>query len=719
VTKKPEDKEQMAYEQLKDSLGYLKKSAKEGDKEKVPQHIRQTVQNAKDLAKQLRDANPKGPGYQRKQKAAEDLDAALPRLIKKSKDALGNNFEDDKLNDMLDAIRRLQRSNRNDPNADRDMADFWKNILDNLRKVQQDADKGDKDGVDDGLQAIRDALAGLRKNADRLAENHPDRRRIDEPAEELSKLFDKLAQQAPKAARGDNAAKAEMNNKTVPDMKKQWEKLDNATNNSKIKPIDNVNEAISNVMNTVDAGDQEKFSPTAKDLVAKVNDLSGIVNQLPGPNKKKMEKLNDEIGPLMKDFLQRARDAVKNPDDSDAVDQANAAADRMRAPLVAMKRLMDEDAHDREVEQLGAEVKKAMADVRDAIKSGDKEKTRDALGKLKDALARYNKKADEVTDNHPNPHKKRALEKAVGDLRDNLLDVRNAQNRPDDQGRVKEVLDGVGDAVDNFIQTMRNTDHDDLLKAGAVTNNLFANLGNLNGDDMDLGDLLATADSLSGLLRGLMGDPNSEAAKAARNLDDVLARMDKRDPRFAQIPSSTIGIMPSHLDMDVYIENIVPDSKFQKFDVKKATKVEDIMSGVAYEIHEKAKNISGDADQVALALAELGNAARSGNRTELLKASKAAAMHIAALCKKLQELAAKIPGNTPQEKRLKDQLLRSAQGLRDMSTQLKILCAVKAATIEDSRDTDGALSILTRNLGTVMMQGLDAMQIAKVTMKVK
>jgi len=125
-----------------------------------------------------------------------------------------------------------------------------------------------------------------------------------------------------------------------------------------------------------------------------------------------MEKLNDEIGPLMKDFLQRARDAVKNPDDSDAVDQANAAADRMRAPLVAMKRLMDEDAHDREVEQLGAEVKKAMADVRDAIKSGDKEKTRDALGKLKDALARYNKKADEVTDNHPNPHKKRALEKS-------------------------------------------------------------------------------------------------------------------------------------------------------------------------------------------------------------------------------------------------------------------------------------------------------------------
>jgi len=342
--------------------------------------------------------------------------------------------------------------------------------------------------------------------------------------------------------------------------------------------------------------------------------------------------------------------------------------------------------------------------------------------------------AEDVTNKQDNPHKKRALEKAVGDLKDNLLDVRNAQNRPDDHGRIKEVMDGVGDAVDNFINTMRNDPHDDFLKSSAISNNLFANLGGLNPDDMDLGDLLATADSLSSLLRGLMGDPDmtkdqarklgadpndlTDIGRAARELDNVLARIDKRDPRFQNqsIVSAHLSDFPQ--DMEI-VENVVPDHKFRKFDVSSSTKVEDVMSGVAYEIHEKAKHISGDADQVALALAELGNAARSGNRTELLKASKAAAMHIAALCKKLQELAAKIPGNNAQEKRVKDQLLKSAQGLKDMSTQLKILCAVKAATIEDSRDTDGALSILTRNLGTVMGQGLDAMSICKVSLRVK
>jgi hypothetical protein len=116
-------------------------------------------------------------------------------------------------------------------------------------------------------------------------------------------------------------------------------------------------------------------------------------------------------------------------------------------------------------------------------------------------------------------------------------------------------------------------------------------------------------------------------------------------------------------------------------------------------------------------LAKLGEAARNGNKTELLKASKEAAMHLAALCKKFQELANQIPGNTPQERRIKDQLLRAAQGLRDMATQLKILCAVKAATIEDNKDTDGALITITRNLGTMVNSGLDAMAISKVTMK--
>jgi len=342
-------------------------------------------------------------------------------------------------------------------------------------------------------------------------------------------------------------------------------------------------------------------------------------------------------------------------------------------------------------------------------------------------MARYNQLAGDHTNNTENPEKKRALENALRPVNEANLDVRSL-NDPNDKHKMREVMDTTNDAIDNFLRAARADNADDIINATAAANNLFASLGNLNLDDMDLGDLLATADSLSALLRGLMGDPNmtkdvmrkigsnasdmTNAARAARDLDDVLSRIDKREPRY---PPERI-IPNTQPQMDVTIIS-APDNAFKKFDLKSVTKVEDIISGVAYEIHEKAKQLSGEADSVAMALARLGDAARSGNKAELLKASKEAALHLAALCKKFQELAAKIPGNTPQERRMKDQLMKSAQGLRDMSTQLKILCAVKAASIEDNKDADGALSILARNLGTMMMSGLDAMAISQISLR--
>jgi len=348
------------------------------------------------------------------------------------------------------------------------------------------------------------------------------------------------------------------------------------------------------------------------------------------------------LAPLMKNYIQSARESMKNPDDGNLVDAASSAADRLRVPLAQMKRIIDQDAKDREIEAIGAEVKKAMADLKDAIASGNKDKIREALEKLKDAMNRYNRLAGDHTRNTDDPHKKRALEHALKDVNESNLDVRSL-NDPNDKNKMKEVMDGANDAVDKFLSAVRNDTADDIIKGTGTANNLFASLGNLNLDDMDLGDLLSTADSLSALLRGLMGDPNmskdtarrlggnpndySAVARAARELDEVLARIERRDPRY---PPERI--IPSAQQMDVTIIS-APDHAFKKFDLKSVTKVEDIISGVAYEIHEKAKQLSGEADSVAMALAKLGDAARSGNKAELLKASKEAALHLAALCK--------------------------------------------------------------------------------------
>lgn len=178
---------------------------------------------------------------------------------------------------------------------------------------------------------------------------------------------------------------------------------------------------------------------------------------------------------------------------------------------------------------------------------------------------------------------------------------------------MKEAMDTANDAVDNFLQTVRNDNADDIIKATAQANNLFASLGNLNLDEMDLGDLLSTADNLSALLRGLMGDPNmtsdtarklganekdlSLAAKAARDLDDVLSRIDNHPKRYA--PEPIIPTAQPPIDVTIIA---APDSAFKKFDLKSVTSVEDVISGVAYEMHEKAKLLSGEADSVAMGM---------------------------------------------------------------------------------------------------------------------
>jgi len=296
------------------------------------------------------------------------------------------------------------------------------------------------------------------------------------------------------------------------------------------------------------------------------------------------------------------------------------------------------------------------------------------------------------------------------------------QNHPEEAAKIKSLMDGVEDSVDRYFDAATRSKDDDLLTGAAQAANLLAMLGNLGDDDMDLGDLLNAAGQLGNLLRGLIGDTAAtarklganpdqltDAARAAMELDQLLCRLEGRpDPYPVLAP-------PMSAPLEVF--NSAPEHLFVKVDLNTATSFEDVAAGVAYQIHEQAKGLSKDADDIALELANLAAAARAGNRSDLLRAARAAAAHIAAYVKKLLELAATIPGNNPQERRLKESLHRAASNLRDMGTQLKILASVKAASIEDSRDTDATLTTLTRNLGEMLKEGLTAMAICKATIR--
>jgi hypothetical protein len=68
--------------------------------------------------------------------------------------------------------------------------------------------------------------------------------------------------------------------------------------------------------------------------------------------------------------------------------------------------------------------------------------------------------------------------------------------------------------------TLCNTAKDDSIKAIAKTNNMLATLGSLNEDD-DLGVLLGTANDLSNLMCGLVGDTTGLARKLSTTTENL------------------------------------------------------------------------------------------------------------------------------------------------------------------------------------------------------
>jgi len=273
------------------------------------------------------------------------------------------------------------------------------------------------------------------------------------------------------------------------------------------------------------------------------------------------------------------------------------------------------------------------------------------------------------------------------------------------------------------LDNLRGDTRDDTIRAAAKANNLLAALGAIGDEDMDLGDLLGTAGHLADLMRGLIGNTADTArrlgttegalkpaAAAALNLDRLL-----RDIEGGKTESSLDLPDTRTLSLPAPAWNATSESHFEDIKLSNARTFDEVAAAIAREIHEQAKKISQEGDMLAMELANLARAARSGDKQGMLIAAKAASAHILAFCKQINEVSQKMPVKTQHEKREQDQLLKCSQALKNYGTQLKILASVKAASIESSRDTDESLSTLTRNLGEAVKVALRGMVTVQVT----
>jgi len=297
---------------------------------------------------------------------------------------------------------------------------------------------------------------------------------------------------------------------------------------------------------------------------------------------------------------------------------------------------------------------------------------------------------------------------------------------PTDDRQIRNLMDEIPDRVDNWLDNMRGDTRDDTIRAVAKANNLLATLGAIGDDDMDLGDLLATAGQLSDLMRGLIGDTADTArrlgttegalkpaAQAALNLDRLL-----RDIEGGKTESSLDLPDTQTLSLPNPAWTATAETHFENIKLANAKTFDEVAAAIAREIHEQAKKVSQEGDMLAMELANLARAARSGDKQAMLIAAKAASAHILAFCKQISEVSKKMPTRTQHERKEQDQLLRCSQALKNYGTQLKILCSVKAASIESSRDTDETLSALTRNLGEAVQVSLKGMLSVQAMSKV-
>eukprot|EP01123_Difflugia_compressa_P010123 TRINITY_DN3607_c0_g1_i1.p1 TRINITY_DN3607_c0_g1~~TRINITY_DN3607_c0_g1_i1.p1 ORF type:complete len:1066 (-),score=312.92 TRINITY_DN3607_c0_g1_i1:83-2947(-) len=716
----PRDKEQEAYERLNDLVDGVKKAVREENPKMLNNQIRGAVAAAKDLADKMTDPEnlKKLPPYQRqaKEQGAKDILDSLPRIVKNAGPVLKNPKDEGAAEDLMDALRRLQRA-ADKPNRRKDEQEIRDNLADALaalKKTQAAAKAGDAKGVADGNNDLANALANLRKAGDRMKERNPDPRSIEQPLSELEKMFEKFKKVTPEAARGDVGATKEMDN-TVPAIQKALDDLGKLTRARDISPLIDVEDAVDRVIAATDSDDPTRLTPALKDLTQKINDLGTFVETLPDPKARQAgQKAIEQMKPALKDFLQKAKELQQKPLKPGIHDELNDIANRIKAPLAEFKKVVDPKPLDRDPEAAGFAVKRALENLRNAKNTGDPEAIRKALDDLRDALGHYNDIIDNVSKKVPDPKKRALLDDELGELKELVGDLRRVD--PTDQRALRNLLDQIPDRMDDWQDRFRNTDKDDAIEAIAKTNNILATMGSLDENDMDLGDLLGTAGELSNLMRGLIGDTSgiarklgtnpsnlTAAAKAALDLDNFLKKLEGEEEEVLkpiELPETPLFAPHS-------------DEYFEEISLSSAKTFDQVLAAVANEMHQAAKNLSAEADSLAKELASLAKAARSGNKQDMLVAAKAASAFVIAFCKQLDILAQKIPGRNNAERREQDNLYRYQQALRNYGTQLKILSSVKAASIEDSKDTDASLTTLTKNLGEVVGAGLHSMAVTR------
>eukprot|EP01123_Difflugia_compressa_P008128 TRINITY_DN234_c0_g1_i1.p1 TRINITY_DN234_c0_g1~~TRINITY_DN234_c0_g1_i1.p1 ORF type:complete len:1969 (+),score=675.63 TRINITY_DN234_c0_g1_i1:264-5909(+) len=705
------DKPKQAAEKLKAAVDDVVKAVKAGDP-KPP------VNRLKDAYDDFVRDNQKDPSPEIRDAAARAADEAFPHiadLIKKAEEAAKNPQDKKKAQEVEAAAQQAKRPIDAFKDKIKPLDNAWNKNKDDLKKAAEEVKKGNKPAAKKIIDQVADKPFGRNFTPNKGRGVLPPDPSVG-PSDELKDLWNKFKKAANK---GDAAAMEKM----VPDLDKAVDKVDKATNATPIAVADKLEKAIDAVMAAQDKKDN--IAPPLKlvkdaldelDQVAKSPDYDPDV-------RKAAQRAHDDFVPEFADFIKKAKDASSNPNDKQKARALENAVPKMKKPVKAFKAAVDPTQADDVLvnDKYGGDVKDALADLKDALRDNKPEQIKKALDNVKSKLADYNDNAHDAAKHVDDPGKKNYLDRKADDL-DDLLKEIDDFNPTSSPIQIQDVIDSVPDIIDDIVCHLGSDAADDLVEGAARAANLTAFLDSVDDDDLDLGDLLGCATDLADLMRGMItdttkvaesigtsGEKLTDATKAALGLNSLLRDLEG-DLSFEE--AQTLSQQVSELRAEAKAPP--PSSGGPPVPLSQATTFEDITAAVAFNIKqqcEQSENVSKTGSNVAIELSNLSISARSGDKQQMLLSAKAASAHIAAFSKEISALAAKIPGKTQQERQVQDHLIRCSQGLANYGTQLKILTSVKAASIEESKDTDESLSTIATDLGDLISQALTSMSI--------
>lgn len=290
-----------------------------------------------------------------------------------------------------------------------------------------------------------------------------------------------------------------------------------------------------------------------------------------------------------------------------------------------------------------------------------------------------------------------------------IQDIKSIQNFPESK-EIDLVVDYTFVAIDEVSTCAKATPRDDALKGFAILNHLLASLESPQVDLEDVLSLLEEAELLSVLMRTLV-----DSGENFRNnfqisfseFNDFSLLVEELQNAVHRIIGSPEHVLPPELTTAPPEILVSEFTEFEHLNLTTASTFEDIVAVVAYNVHQEAtQKGSQQVNEIAKKLVDLSKAARDGDRQQLLRISKTVSEGISAYASYLHERAKIFPLTSDRERIIQDKIFRNVRALRDFATQLKILVAVKATTIEDSKDTDETLGSLARNLGLLLVTSL-------------